>query len=138
MKARQELLIRCVELLADNGTAFADAFYSELFRRCPEVPALFVDSDMANQGLMLVSLLSFVLESLDNPATLQRRLRHLGHMHARAGVREEHFTAFLACLRDTAQAFAGQAWTPEMAALWDEALGVIRTQMLIGLGEATA
>jgi hemoglobin-like flavoprotein len=132
VESRQEILLRSIDLLTDRGDEFTDAFYAELFRRRPDIAALFIDADMANLRLMLLSTLTFTVESMEEPGALEKRLKHLGHVHWRAGVREEHFDPFIACLRDTLTRFAGEAWVPEMAAMWNGAFTALRRMMIAG------
>lgn len=134
MGSQEEALIKCIDLLAEHGENFSDLFYSNLFKRHAEFAALFIDADMVNQRSMLISALTFALESLENSEALSRRMTLLGELHRRAKVKPEHFGPFVSCLRDTAKQLAGEEWTDEMDRAWVDAMTKISEMMVKEMG----
>jgi NAD(P)H-flavin reductase/hemoglobin-like flavoprotein len=103
-------------------------FYARLFATYPDSRALFPTS-MTAQRERLLALLTRLVWSLDNQPGCAEILGQLGRDHRRFGVTEPHYKAFFAALRDTAEHFAGSAWTAETAAAWQVALNYISATM---------
>src|SRR3954447_9629921 len=77
-------------LLASRMSKMTQIFYQRLFALNPEVRALF-KTDMTQQGGHLAAALALIVTNLPLLDALESPLRELGALHARAGVRPEHY-----------------------------------------------
>jgi NAD(P)H-flavin reductase len=111
-----------------GGDAVALYFYSDLFLRHPEVRDLFPVS-MAAQRDHLVGALVRIVAEADRTESLGPFLAHLGRAHRKFGTLTAHYPAVGASLLATLEYFAGEAWTPEVAADWAEAYELIAKLM---------
>ena len=97
--------------------------YEELFKRYPEMEALFIlDVDDGVKGHMLNETLKMAegLLSGDGVATsfiAAERMNHSGN-----GVDDPTFDGYYPVLRDVIQALVGASWTPEMTNAWDQVI----------------
>jgi NAD(P)H-flavin reductase/hemoglobin-like flavoprotein len=99
-------------------------FYAILFTRYPQVRELFpVEMDVQRDRL-LRGLLRIV-ELVDDPDNLVRFCARLGRDHRKFGALNGHYPAVGACLLDSLARFAGPAWSPELAAAWTHAYGLV-------------
>jgi NAD(P)H-flavin reductase/hemoglobin-like flavoprotein len=103
-------------------------FYSHLFLTHPETRAMFPVS-MAAQRDRLVGALLQVVGNVHQVEAVVPFLQQLGRDHRKFGVDEEQYgwvgTSLLATLRH----FLGEDWTPELAADWTEAYGLVARVM---------
>lgn len=104
-------------------------FYSHLFLTHPEVRAMFPVS-MATQRDRLVGALGRIVSSVDELGEVTEFIQQLGRDHRRFEVIAEHYNAVGASLLATLKHFLGEGWTPEVAADWAEAYGVIASVMV--------
>ena len=114
--------------VATHGDEVPLFFYSDLFIKHPEVRELFPVS-MAVQRAHLVDALVKIVSQVDNADDLTAFLQGLGRDHRKFGAVTEHYAAVGASLLATLEHFSGPAWTPELAADWTEAYGVIGSIM---------
>jgi nitric oxide dioxygenase len=110
----------------------AALFYGRLFEIAPSVKPLF-RGDMAEQGRKLMATLTVVVNSLGNlnailPAASALAKRHVGY-----GVKAEHYAPVGEALLWTLQRGLGEHWSPDLAAAWSAAYGVLSDFMI---GEA--
>lgn len=125
--------VTVVEPLAADMTVY---FYAILFARHPEVRPLFPPGMDAQRGRLLRALLRIV-DMVDDPENLVRFCGHLGRDHRKFGTLRDHFPAVGACLLDSLARYAGPAWTPDIAAAWTKAYGVV-ADVMIGAAEEDA
>ena len=103
--------------IADTATAM---FYDRLFAIDPGSKELFDNTDLAEQRLKLLQVLSVAIAGLDDLGRLIPIVEDLGRRHAGYGVRDEHYDSVGAALLWTLQKGLGAAWTAETAAAWAE------------------
>jgi len=103
--------------IADTATAM---FYDRLFAIDPGSKELFDTTDLAEQRLKLLQVLSVAIAGLDDLGRLIPIVEDLGRRHAGYGVRDEHYDSVGAALLWTLQKGLGAAWTAETAAAWAE------------------
>jgi hemoglobin-like flavoprotein len=108
--------------IADTATAM---FYDRLFEIDPGSRALFENTDMADQRLKLLQVLSVAISGLDDLGRLMPIVEELGRRHAGYGVKDEHYESVGAALLWTLQKGLGAAWNAETAAAWAEVYGVL-------------
>lgn len=114
------------ETLGDEVPLF---FYSHLFYTHPELRAMFPVS-MATQRDRLVGALGRIVSNVDRLDDVTAFIQQLGRDHRRFQVVAEHYDAVGLSLLTTLKHFLGDQWTPELAADWAAAYGVIATVMV--------
>ena len=126
------------DLIAPRGEELVDVFYARLFQAAPAVEPLFAHTDMRKQKSMLLAILVLLRKSLRDLDGIAPKLRDLGARHVGYGARPEYYPIVAQTMLDSMAEIAGEAWTPEIAAAWGEALGVVTSVMLEGAEEAEA
>jgi NAD(P)H-flavin reductase/hemoglobin-like flavoprotein len=110
--------------VAAHGDAVALFFYSDLFLRHPELRDMFPLS-MSAQRDRLLSALGRIVSDVANVEALVPFLQGLGRDHRKFGALAAHYPAVGVSLLATLQHFSGTDWTPELAAEWEAAYGVV-------------
>lgn len=82
---------------------FFDRFYDRFIAASPDVERLFESVSMKRQKRALKASLYTTLMAADGNEPAIEHLRALGAVHARLGVRREHFDLWLACLLATVE-----------------------------------
>ena len=121
--------------IADTATAM---FYERLFEIDPGSRELFQKTDLAEQRLKLLQVLSVAVAGLDDLDRLIPIVENLGRRHAGYGVKDEHYDSVGAALLWTLKRGLGGAWNSETAAAWTEVYGVLSTVMRRAQKEAGA
>lgn len=103
-------------------------FYSHLFLCHPETRSMFPVS-MMQQRDRLLHALGTVVSRVDDLDNLVPFLQQLGKDHRKFGTLADHYPAVGASLLATLEHFAGDAWTPELAADWAAAYGLVAQVM---------
>jgi len=106
-------------------------FYELLFERHPHVRPMF-HADIGPQSTALRRAVHGVLDHLDDPDWLVNVLGSLGARHARLGVSESMYSAFVDCMLTAMAEAAGTEWTPEHERVWRDTLDDITELMLAG------
>jgi ferredoxin-NADP reductase len=104
-------------------------FYSTLFLTHPETRKLFPVS-MAAQRDRLVNALGRTVANVDDLDQLLPFLQQLGGDHRKFEVQAEHYPMVGGALIATLEHFLGPRWTPELAAAWTEAFGIVSKVMI--------
>jgi hemoglobin-like flavoprotein len=110
--------------VAERGDPTA-AVYARLFALHPELEALFIMGDNA-KGHMLDEVLRVVLDHLGPRTYAAGFMRAEVVTHEQLGVPPDLFMRFFPIVRDAFREFAGEDWTPEMDAAWDELLAELQ------------
>ena len=103
-------------------------FYSHLFLSHPETRAMFPVS-MMQQRDRLFRALGHIVAKVDDLDVLVPFLQQLGRDHRKFGTLSAHYPAVGASLLATLEHYAGDDWTPELAADWAAAYGVVAEVM---------
>ena len=103
-------------------------FYSHLFLSHPETRAMFPVSMMQQRDRLFMAL-GHIVGKVDDVETLVPFLQQLGRDHRKFGTLSEHYPAVGASLLATLKHFAGDDWTPELAADWTAAYGLVAQVM---------
>lgn len=117
--------------LAPRADRLVERFYGSLFAQHPEIRALF-PGDMARQKNHLIAALALVCKNLDCLDVLEEPLMDLGAQHVSYGTTPDHYPIIRDLLLDAIRQTAGEAWTPQLAADWFEALNAVCAAMLKG------
>ena len=110
--------------VAMHGDEVALFFYSDLFIRHPETRDLFGASMAALRGHLLEALATIVSD-IENHDRLTAFLQALGRDHRKFGTLPAHYEPVGASLMTTLAHFNGPDWTPELAADWQAAYGLV-------------
>ena len=115
--------------VAAHGDAVPGYFYAHLFLAHPETRDLFPVA-MAAQRDRLVKALGHMVSNVDHVGDVVGYIQDLGRDHRKFGTIAGHYPAVGASLLATLKHFLGAAWTPELAADWADAYGLIATTMI--------
>lgn len=129
-KTETELLEESFAALAPQGEALAARFYERLFVKYPEVVPLFEDISITGQQKKLLASLVLLVQNLHNPEVLTEYLQGLGARHVQYGVTEDDYPKVAENLLAVMEEFAGDLWTPDVQAAWENTLGTVATIML--------
>ena len=121
--------------VASYGDEVPLFFYSHLFLSHPETRAMFPVS-MMQQRDRLFRALGHIVARVDDLDTLVPFLQQLGRDHRKFGTLADHYPAVGASLLTTLEQYAGDDWTPELAADWAAAYGVVADVMTKAASEA--
>lgn len=110
----------------------AEIFYGRLFEIAPQVKPLF-KGDMATQRRALMGTLAVVVNGLTNLPSILPAASALAKKHVGYGVKAEHYPVVGSALLWTLEKGLADAWTPDVAAAWTDAYGVLSGFMV---GEA--
>jgi hemoglobin-like flavoprotein len=126
------------DLIAPRGEELVDVFYERLFAAAPAVEPLFGHTDMKKQKSMLLAILVLLRKSLRDLDSIAPKLRELGARHVGYGARPEYYPVVAEAMLASMADIAAEAWTPDIAAAWAEAFGLVASVMLEGAQEAQA
>ncbi|GDY31553.1 globin domain-containing protein [Gandjariella thermophila] len=121
--------------VAEYGIQLPLFFYSVLFLEHPETRQLFPAS-MSSQRDKLVSALGTVVSNVENLDSVVPVIQQLGRDHRKFSVMAEHYPAVGNALLTTLEHFLGDRWTPQLAADWEEAYGLVAKVMIEAAEEA--
>ncbi len=107
-------------------------FYKLLFERHPEARQLFHRKALEVQERLLLEVLSWSIEHLDDSVALERTLGPLGARHVGYSVTPEMYGWVGDALIDTIAHVSGAVWTNELAENWQEAYSRLVGVMLAG------
>ncbi|HKA69950.1 MAG TPA: globin domain-containing protein [Actinomycetes bacterium] len=129
MSVDQKLIRDSFALVSAHGGDVVEYFYTRLFGQHPELRAMFPIGTAGQQDRLLKAL-ALVVTNIDDFDELIPTLRQLGQDHRKFDVKPEHYDAVGASLLATLELFAGESWTPRVAASWAAAYGVAAQTML--------
>jgi len=104
-------------------------FYGRLFEIAPEVKPLF-RGDMKEQGRKLMATLSVVVNGLGNLESILPAASALAKRHVQYGVKPADYEPVGEALLWTLERGLGEQWTPQLAAAWGTAYGVLSEFMI--------
>lgn len=125
IKAVQESFSKVVPI-AEQAAAL---FYGRLFEIAPAVKPLF-RGDMKEQGRKLMATLAVVVGGLSNLQAILPAASALAKRHVGYGVSAADYAPVGAALLWTLERGLGPDWTPELAAAWSTAYGVLSAYMI--------
>ncbi len=125
------LVQRSFSKVAPMSEAAAVLFYDRLFEVAPSVRVMFPE-DMTEQRKKLMGVLAAVVSGLSNLDSILPVASALAKRHVAYGAKAEHYPVVGATLLWTLEKGLGEAWTPELAAAWTDAYGVLSSYMISG------
>jgi hemoglobin-like flavoprotein len=123
-----------VEPIADTA---ATLFYTRLFELNPSLRLMF-KGNMVEQGHKLMTTLKVVVNGLTRLEALVPAVQALGRRHASYGVTDEHYDTVADALLWTLQQGLGEYFTPDVAAAWCAAYGILADVMKAAAAEVDA
>jgi len=120
-----------VEPIADTA---ATLFYGRLFELDPSLRLMF-GGDMGQQGKKLMTTLKVVVNGLTRLDALVPAVQGLGRRHAGYGVADEHYDTVAEALLWTLHQGLGEYFTPDVAAAWSTAYGILADVMKAAAAE---
>jgi methyl-accepting chemotaxis protein len=105
-------------LIAPVADQLIADFYDRLFADYPQVRSMFPAVMDAQREKLLKAVIALVTH-YDQPESLTPALTAMGRNHVRYGAQVEHYAAVGQTLLTTLEKYAGDAWTPELAAAWE-------------------
>lgn len=117
------------DLVAPISEQAAALFYGRLFEIAPAVKPLF-RGDMAEQGRKLMATLGVVVNGLSDLEGILPAASALAKRHVTYGVKPEHYEPVGAALLWTLERGLADRWTPQLAAAWSTAYGVLSQFMI--------
>jgi hemoglobin-like flavoprotein len=124
--------------LQPSMDAISTAFFERLFEVAPDVQSLFKTS-INVQAKKFTTMLTVVIDGLDQLETIRHILHYLGKRHAGYGVHSEHYALAGSILLAVLQNAAGESFTPEARAAWAQTYSLCSAMMqepLAGLAPA--
>lgn len=115
--------------LENAGREATAYFYGRLFAEDPRLRGLF-PAALDVQRDRLLSALTRIVWSLDNPTELDDYLAKLGRGHRRFGVAPEHYPAFGRALAATVRTYCGMEWDRELREAWESAYDLLSEAMI--------
>lgn len=100
-------------------------FYEELFKLAPDLQGLFPE-DLSRHRLKFVQMLSTIVRSLNQIATISEDIVDLGRRHMSYDVEDEHYPVVGEALIDR---LLGASLTPAVSDAWVAAYGMIARVM---------
>jgi len=120
-----------VEPIADTA---ATLFYTRLFELDPSLRLMF-KGDIAEQGKKLMTTLTVVVRGLTRLDAIVPAVQALGRRHVGYGVADEHYDTVAEALLWTLQQGLGEYFTPDVAAAWSTAYGILADVMKAAAAE---
>ena len=120
-----------VEPIADTA---ATLFYTRLFELDPSLRLMF-KGNIVEQGEKLMTTLKVVVVGLTRLESLVPAVQALGRRHAGYGVNDEHYDTVAEALLWTLQQGLGEYFTPDVAAAWCTAYGILADVMKAAAAE---
>lgn len=124
-----ELIRNSFKVLSRDMETHSQEFYEALFRREPGLRSLFRE-DLTGQGMKFMTALGTIVENLGSDEKNAAKYAELGHLHAKLGVRPEHFEPMGEALIDTLRSVFGEEFTPTLESAWREAFDQVSTNMI--------
>ena len=131
MTPRQIDLIRTSWAVVEpDAESLSATFYERLFELDPVLRRLFAKTDMTAQGRIVMQTFKVIVASLDDFATIIPFIQALGRVHARYGVRDDHYDTVGAALMWTLDRMLGARFDDETADAWATAYDLLASVMI--------
>jgi hemoglobin-like flavoprotein len=115
--------------VAPEAPAVAALFYTRLFEQNPSLRGLF-KGDLRAQGAKLMTMLSAVVNGLNDLGALVPVAQGLARRHVDYGVQPAHYGEVGSALLWTLEQGLGDGFTPDVRAAWSQAYGTLSGVMI--------
>jgi hemoglobin-like flavoprotein len=117
------LIIRSLEIAAEQVGDLTDGVYRRLFERQAASRALFWrDADNAIKGQMLARVFEAIIDFVGERRYAHRLIQCEVVTHEGYEVPRDAFAAFFEVAAETVRDACGRGWTPSMQSAWDRLL----------------
>ena len=106
----------------------AGLFYNKLFELDPSLRSMF-KGDMTEQGRKLMTMITMVVNSLDQLGQILGAVEDLGRRHVGYGVKDQHYDTVGVALIWTLGQGLGSGFTSEVKESWISAYATLSTAM---------
>lgn len=103
-------------------------FYSNLFINAPELRPLF-KGDIQEQEKKFITMLAYIVSSLDNLNELDEMLSNLGKRHRAYKIEEHHYDVVRVSLLATIGQKFNEDFTPELETAWSNFYNMLADKM---------
>jgi methyl-accepting chemotaxis protein len=117
--------------LRPASDALAQAFYRRLFRKKPDLEALFT-TPMEMQRQKLIASLEAIVLFLSDPASQRTYLKELGRRHVGYGARPEHYGLVIETMLEAMDEASGGLLDPMVRSEWRDVLQLVSEWMIDG------
>ena len=122
---QKQLVQSTFEKVVPIADKAAELFYARLFEIDATTQPLFVNTNMQEQGKMLMRMLALAVKGLDNLDELVPQVEALGKRHIGYGVKKEQYTSVGEALIWTLGQGLGSDFTPEVKEAWIEVYTIL-------------
>ena len=115
------------------------AFFRNIFKISPTLLLLFPFKDeqniykseaFKNHAYKVIGAVDMAVKSLGDLETLMPKLKNLGRVHAKKGVKVEHYPVIGDALITTMKVGLKKQWTPEIQKAWEAIYQIIQDTMI--------
>jgi hemoglobin-like flavoprotein len=110
-------------------------FYNRLFEIAPEVKPMFGNTNIEDQSRKLLSMLSYIINKLDNLEAIIDEVAKLAKRHVKYGVAPEHYQPVGAALLWTLEKGLATNWNSELGDAWTLCYGTLSGAMIAACEE---
>jgi len=121
----KELVTQSFLKLSIDIDQTAATFYKHLFDTFPDSRPMFTNTNMREQGRILMRMLDTLVEILPNQDAISEHMSVLGKRHQGYGVEIGHYRSFGEALVWTVKHELGESYRPEIGAAWAKAFQLL-------------
>jgi hemoglobin-like flavoprotein len=118
---RKRLVQQSWEAIARDHDRIAVAFYERLFQIDSAAPKLFAGTNMVEQRVKFVDMLSEIVRNLDMPQGLIPQVSALGRRHVDYGVHDSDYDRVREALFEAIALELGPTFSDDLRDAWEEA-----------------
>ena len=93
-------------------------------------PKIYQSESFKAHALKAISAVDMAVKSLDDLESLMPKLKNLGRIHAKKGVKVEHYPVVGDALITTMRVGLKKSWTPEIEKAWEAIYQIIQDTMI--------
>jgi hemoglobin-like flavoprotein len=126
---RKRLVLTSWQALAADHDRIASAFYDRLFEIDPHARELFARTNMPDQRVKVIAMLTDIVRNLDQPDDLVPTLVGLGRRHHEYGVQDADYDRVREALLGAIGSALGDAFTRDVRDAWEAAYALMASVM---------
>jgi len=140
MKAEDiELVKKSWKLIEQmDKVAVGGIFYRKLFQLAPEVKPLFVNISIEEQATKLVTMLTYIIENVDQLHVIITDVKRLAQRHVHYGVKPAHYLSVGEALLWTLNNAFGKYWNDDFQSAWAAVYEELAAAMITAAEEDVA
>ncbi len=130
-----ELVQKTWALVLTSKAEAGEIFYDRLFTIDPSLRSLF-KSDIKAQSAVLIGMISFAVNKLNNVGEIVADVKALGVRHKKYNVEESHYATVGEALLWTLEKGLGTHWTADAKTAWIAVYTLLSTTMINAANES--